>query len=114
MIQDFCEKRGDTVVKTLTFTDSTGAAINITGWTIFLTLKNNPNDADSVKVLQVTAALTTPLSGIATITLTATQTAALSGIYYYDVQYKKSDGTTIGTILMGKFLFDKDVSIAIT
>ena len=113
-MQNFRKYRGDTITLTLAFTDSLGVAINITGWTIWLTLKKNIDDADGASTsLQVKATITNGVGGLASITLTSTQTALLEGTYYYDIQYKNST-SDIKTVLDGKFIFKKDITITTT
>lgn len=52
--------RGDTFKRVITFKDSTGAAIDITGSTIVGTIRKKPDDR--TYIAQGTAALTTPAS----------------------------------------------------
>lgn len=106
--------RGDTFSLTLTFSTG-GVPINITGWTIFFTLKNNIEDADADKVITKTVVShTSPTTGVTTIALTAAETALLAGSYFYDVQYKQADGTTIMTCLEGILTFNKDITLRTT
>ena len=107
--------RGDTFTLTLEFTDENSVVIDITGWTVFFTLKTSRNfnqdtagDANAVVVKTITSH-TNPTGGISTIILTATETANLLGTYHYDTQYKKTDGTVI-TPIIGIVTFEKDVS----
>ena len=81
---DISIKSGDTYTRVLTVTDSSGAAINITGASLTFALKQYMGSV----VLTSSLALTTPASGIATLELSAAQTAALTAerIYRYGVQ----------------------------
>lgn len=103
--------RGDTHVLTCIFEDTAGAKIDITGWTLYLTVKYSPDDLDAAAVLsKKVTSHTFPLQGRTKITMTAAETKSLFGDYYYDIQYKKVDGT-IQTALSGKILFTKDITI---
>lgn len=84
-------KAGDTVAKPLTVTDDAGAAINLTGATLTLHVRV---PGGTVDVLSQALALTTPLSGIATLNLTAAQTAALTPLssYRYEVECVDAGG----------------------
>jgi hypothetical protein len=70
-------KQGDTFTKVLTVTDGDGTAINLTGATLTFHLRAQGATTDAITPAP-TLTLTTPLQGIATLTLTAAQTAALT------------------------------------
>ncbi len=57
--------RGDTFSRTIQINDTTGAAVDITGSTIKMTVKYDPDD--TAYITQSTASLTAPSSGTATI-----------------------------------------------
>lgn len=94
---NFSITRGDSHIESWVLTDASGSAVDITGGKLYLTIKNAQNDADP-GVLQ----LTSPSSGITiddaaagevTLTITATQSDALTPLdYFYDIQYKDSAG----------------------
>ena len=94
---------GDSVSLPLAFTDDAGTAIDLTGYTFYLTLKYDEKDLDEDAVISVRVTpdqLVNPQFGSVTITF---ETAGLSAKnYFYDVRYKKPDGT-IATALNGKF-----------
>ena len=104
--------RGDDDVRTITFKDATGTAIDITGWTVFFTVKRADTDADASAVLTKNiTSHTTPLSGITTLTLLNTDLDALSGVYVYDLQVKTDDAPAkIYTIMKGPFIVHNDVT----
>lgn len=81
---DISIKQGDTYTRVLTVTDASGTAINITGASLTFALKQYMGSV----VLTSSLALTTPASGIATLELSAAQTAALTAerIYRYEVE----------------------------
>ena len=108
---------GNTVNFILTFTDDAGTAIDITGWTVWMTVKENINDADaSAKIQKKVTSHTTPLSGITTITMSATETAGLLtsttvGRYIHDIQIKNAS-SEIYTIEIGPFLVETRVTLS--
>jgi hypothetical protein len=88
-------KQGDTYTKVLTVTDDDGMAINLTGSTLTFHLRAQGAIVDA---LSQALTLTTPLSGIATLTLTAAQTAALTAratmVYEIEISDALSNITT--------------------
>lgn len=101
--------RGDEFSMQLEFKDEDGVVIDITGWTIFFTVKKKLDDPDTAAKLSVTVSPTDPTNGIALVTVPNTETDNLSGVYYYDFQFKKADGT-IQTLVSGGITFEKDVT----
>lgn len=101
--------RGDTNTIGLTIT-SNSIAYDITGSTIWFTLKKNKNDADSQASLQKeVTSHTNPSGGITAITLSATDTNIQPGKYFYDIQMKTSGGE-IYTLASGTVEVLEDVT----
>lgn len=109
-VQDITIFRGDTFPITLTFTTDAGVAIDITGYTVYFTVKRLQEDTDASAVIAKT--ITThsyPTNGITSFILTAAETKVLRGSYYYDIQIK--DLTPyIFTILAGNFEVKTDIT----
>ncbi len=103
--------RGDTQDYTLTLKDSNEVAIDITGWTIMMTIKENKTDTDAQAIIQkVVNSFSNPTSGVAVITLNAADTDALDPKgYWYDIQVKTNTGK-VYTILKGVFAVEYDIS----
>jgi hypothetical protein len=102
--------RGDSFGTQMEFTDDDGVAIDITGWTIFFTIKKKKSDTDDQAVISKT--ITTfddPTSGIASVTLTSTETYNLDGTYFYDFQFKDNTGS-VSTIVAGGITFLEDIT----
>ena len=103
-------KRGDTWSRTIYFEDEDGARIDITGWTIFLTVKENANDLDSAaKISKTITVLSNPTNGEAEIELTSTDTAQTIENYLFDIQVKTDDGE-IYTVLEGVLTITQDIT----
>ena len=66
----------------LQFTDDTGAAINLTGWTV---ASQAWNQARTTKYADFTIAYTNRSTGTVTLSLTSIQTASFPDEAYYDV-----------------------------
>ena len=86
--------QGIDLIFTVTWTDSTGTAINLTGYTIQLAVSNQVTLANLL-TLSIGSGVTvaTPSNGIAQFRITGTQTTALGvGTYYYGIKATSSGG----------------------
>jgi len=92
--------------KQLQFTilDEAGAAVNITGWSINFAVATSPGAAALVSKSTASGiALTTPASGILTVTIADTDTDAIaSGRYVYAL--KRMDNNTETVLAFGDVL----------
>lgn len=90
--------RGGTYTLNINCTHSDGSPFDLTGSTVYFTVNSSstpPIDAtDSTAAIATsTSSFVSPLTGVATITLTDTMTDALSeGKYFYDVKVKDANG----------------------
>jgi hypothetical protein len=75
------QRRADHAI-TLQFKDSTGAAINLTSWTVAAQAWNQNR---STKYADFAVAYTNRATGTVAISLTSTETAAFPNEVYYDV-----------------------------
>ncbi len=102
--------QGDDVTLTLTFTDNDGNAIDLTGGTVFLTVKNRSTDSDDNAVLKKdVSSFSAPTTGIMTIDLTDSDTDISAGYYWYDVQFVDSSGS-VSSIQKDKFIVKRDIT----
>lgn len=92
--------QGDDVSETFTFKDSTGAAINVTGYTFAAMMRKTP--ADTTIVATFSFAITSGSGGTVNMTLAKTVTAGLTpGVYVYDLQWTDLSGN-VRTMLAGQ------------
>lgn len=111
---DLVTYRGDDLAIQLNFADTAGVAINMTGWTIFFTIKHSKSDSDAIAVLKYDMTnIPDPTLGVMTIDIAHTLTDHLTGAYWYDIQLKKADDT-IQTITNGSITFLTDTTIRTT
>ena len=103
--------RGDNKSYTLAFTDKNNEPINITGWTIFFTIKRYLSQSDDEANLKEDVTNhDDPTNGLSSIHLSNGQTDSLEpGDYFCDIQIKKVDGTIL-TIMAGKLKVLADVT----
>jgi len=103
--------RGDTFKKTLKFTDENGNPIDITGWTVYFTVKKPayvPDDSDDSEALkQIIINVASGTSGVCTISWENVDISPFE--YAYDIQIKKATGEVL-TMLYGKFIVEADVT----
>jgi len=109
--QNFTITRGDTWERVIYFKDDDEVAIDITGWTIFFTVKEKVSDEDaSAKISKTITTHTDPTNGESKITLTYTDTALTCKNYIYDLQVKTDEGE-IKTLLEGVITIKQDITI---
>ncbi len=110
--EDIEVTRGDDKRWSLLLTRRDSTPHNITGWTVFFTVKSAVTDPDaSAKIAKNITSHASPLNGLTLIDLSASDTASLPvGTYYYDIQVK-TDAGKIYTVQKGKFVIDYDVTI---
>lgn len=104
-------KRGDTWSRTIYFQDADGSPIDISGWTVFFTVKAKTDDLDSAAVIAKTiTTFPNPISGEAEIVLSSTDTAQVIENYLFDIQIKTANNEII-TVLEGILTITQDISI---
>jgi len=108
--------RGNTTTFNILFKDNNGAVMNITDYTVWFTVRATVpatsvhTDVGAViAVKQLPAALTDPLIGKTTFTLTPTNTDIDPGIYVYDVQYSTDDDDRYSSAI-GNFSVTPDIT----
>jgi hypothetical protein len=100
---------GDTRDFDFNFTDS-GGSVDITGWEVWITIKDSITVPDSEAAIQKsTTTHDSPLEGITTLTLNASETKIESGNYYYDIQVETDAGLTY-TIAKGHIYVEYGVT----
>ena len=103
--------RGDDKWYLLTFTDADDVAIDITDWTIFMTVKAKMTDTDAnAKITSTVTSHYDPTAGQTRIHITDVQSTIDAASYYYDIQVKKSDGDIV-TVMYGDFVVRQDVTL---
>lgn len=106
--------RRDDVAFEITFKDSDGVAIDITGATVFFTVKKRITDPDSEAVISKTiTSFTDPTNGLATLQLSNTDTDITPGKYVFDIQLKTVDNK-IASSSSANFFVNQDVTIRTT
>ena len=92
--------------------DGDGAAVDITGYTYFFTMKTLRDDTDADALIQkVVTAHTDPTNGKTTISIDAADTASIApGAYFYDIQEKDTSGN-IMTWTSDTFQLEQDITV---
>ena len=79
-----------------------GVAVDITGWSIYFTVKEAMEDLDAdAKLAKTITTFTNATGGVALIELTIVDTNITAGNYWYAIDYKDSDDNE-DTLLTGK------------
>ncbi len=100
---------GDEVTYKLDLDDG-DTQIDITGWTVWFTVKEFEYDDDSDAIIQ--KKLTNhddPANGVTIITLSSSETSTIVGEKYYDIQVKRDDDS-IQTLVKGHVEFVEGIT----
>jgi len=106
--------RGDSENFTITFTDSDGNGVDITGWTVWFTVRDSipstsvVDDTDAIISIKNTTH-TNPTGGQTLIEISDTDNDIDPKTYYYDIQYKKLDGS-VKSIGHRKYIIHEDIT----
>lgn len=112
-LEDIEVNYGELVTIQHTFlNDDTGAAIDITGYTIYFTVKKvlDLEATDTNATIAKTASITDATNGLAETSLSTSDTAIAPGTYYYDMKYKNSGSTIVTLTGVGKFIVKQAVT----
>jgi len=103
-------RRGDTYADLITVTDSTGAPIDITGYSFKMTLDPEKSPATAANNLyQITGTILDGPAGRVEFAPSPTQADQVPGTYYYDVQMIDGVGR-IRTIALDKYIYTQDIT----
>jgi hypothetical protein len=103
-------QQGDDKGFPLTFRNKAGILIDITGWTVWLTVKRNLKDSDSEALIQKKVINHyDPTNGRTIILIDKFDSKKPEGKYWYDIQIKNAAGR-IKTILTGRFNIKYEVT----
>ena len=95
---------GDDFPYIVTLTDENSDAVDLTGYTFYMTVKYKISDSDENAIFKKTVtSIPSPTLGVVTITIDRADTQnKIPGIYPYDIKYVDGTGD-VRTILYGKF-----------
>ncbi len=103
-------KRGDTWSRIIIFENEDKERLDITGWTVFFTVKIKIDDPDSAAIISKTiTTFSNPTNGEAEISLTSTDTAQERESYLFDIQVKTNNNEII-TVLEGTITITQDIT----
>lgn len=106
--------RGDDKTWQVQFKDALEVAIDITGWSVYFTVKEKDSDTDiNAKITKTITSHVDPTGGKTDIILVPADTQSLKGNFYYDIRVKKDSGEKI-TVLTGTLEVLKNVKNTIT
>ena len=102
---------GDTKIIPLVFRDSNGDFLDITGSTVYLTVKTNIDDTDANAVFQkIVTSHTDPTNGATTIEVEPSDTSSEEPSEpFYDIQITQSTGK-ISTVMTGNYVLTRQIT----
>lgn len=102
--QNLSAYMGDTKTINLTVKDSAGSAVDITGATVWMTIKNKVGDSDADALVQKeVTSHADPTEGETQIVITSDDTQELrAGTFKYDIQIKLASGV-VSTLFFGDY-----------
>ena len=87
-----------------------GLAQDITGWTIYFTVKKDMKEIDDdAEIQKDVTSHSDAINGKTLIELSSTDTALDAGSYYYDIKYKDDDNNS-GILFSGRIRFIQPVT----
>lgn len=105
--------RGDTATHLLSFVDEDGAAYDLTGLTLYITVNPNRNPTTAAEIAEelwvVTMSTVSASGGTATFALNSTQADMDAGTYYYDIEAVDA-GLLKKTLAKGPFIVEMDIN----
>lgn len=102
--------RGITFSRTITWKDSTGTVINLTGYTAVMKIREKYSNVSTL-LHTVSTTIPSPTSGQIVLTISATDTASFNWSEgYYDLVLVSSGGEKT-KLIKGKFLVGNSVSV---
>jgi len=109
-VYNFSINQGETFAKQITWRDSAGDLINLTGYTAQMHLKRAAKDLNSLfELTNANSRITLGgAAGTIALSISAADTAALSGEYVYDLEL--INGTVVKRLLQGRILIDAEVT----
>ena len=104
---DITCRKGDTFSLEFTFTDSAGVAIDLTGYTWKMDVKETDTSSGDI-IADASFTYSGTAAGVLTITATAaTMASAVGGLYVYDLQ--STQAGAVKTWVYGLFTINEDV-----
>lgn len=108
--KEICWARGDSDAKGFTLKDSTGAVIDITGFSFKLTVNAEKDPTDQVQEqFSLTGSLPAPTTGKVSFAPLTTDTDITPGKYFYDIE-QTDGGGAVSTIIKGVARIIQDIT----
>jgi hypothetical protein len=111
-VHNFNCEQGSTFTRTVTVKDNAGTVRDLTGFTAKMQVRRDIEDSTVIIELSTSnggISITSATGGIMQLSLSSTQTAALTLGGVYDLELVNSSGA-IERLLRGEFVLDKEVT----
>lgn len=107
---DLTRTRGDTFANVFAITDSTGAVVDITGFTFRLSVDVNPAPIDAAtQLFQIIGVVTDGPNGKVSFTPSLVEADQSPNVYFYDIQMVDL-GPLLTTIAKGQWAVSQDIT----
>lgn len=93
---------GNSKTINISITEADGSAVDITGATLKLTVKERTDMTDTQALIQVTGSIVSGTAGTATFTIGTSSSNRPEGKYLYDITLKQTSGT-VSTVVRDDF-----------
>lgn len=107
-------EKGATFNLSVTYKDSAGTAVDLTGWTVRMHVRETPADSSPILTSEggsPTIVLTKNSSGVITVTISAATTSALTATTaYYDIEAEQTSTGIVRRILKGRVVISPEVT----
>jgi hypothetical protein len=107
-------EKGATFNLSVTYKDSTGTPVDLTGWTVRMHVRETPADASPILTSEggsPTIVMTKNSSGVITVTIAASTTSAIDvPTAYYDIEAQETSTGVVRRILKGRITVSPEVT----
>jgi hypothetical protein len=107
-------EKGATFELTVTYKDASGAAVDLSGWTVRMQVRETPGSASTILTStggSPTITITGNSAGIISASISATNTAALTpATAYYDIEVQNNSSGIVRRVLQGRIVISPEVT----
>lgn len=107
-------EKGATFSLSITYKDASGNAVDLTGWTVRMQVRETPADSSPILTSEggsPTIVMTKNSSGVITVTISATTTSTIEvPTAYYDIEAQETATGLVRRVLRGRIVVSPEVT----